>query len=320
MTIIYPSTLEKFSYGTPGWNAINSSNLDKINNILNANSAWQLPVIDRDLTAPPGSESDGDRYIVGASATGDWSGQDGKIAHFNTGNDWTFISPFEGMITWLEDEGKAIVYTSSEWTDFVTGGGDTSAIEAFLTEKFISGEWYDSIAFKQLFPSDMTINSQASLTDQAIAVPFWSGWLFQPNRIEMDFVLGPASSEARLWIADDLNFSPNDTLFDSSAFSIEGGGQLGADISGVDLNSWSWLIFQTNNPNVTCRSYEEATSGSRDEDNLRAFGKNSSGTSETGEKNCWRINNTWGTSPSNWQSSLDQTVRIEAPVISLRAP
>ena len=33
-----------------------------------------LTIIDRDLTAPPGGESDGDTYIVGGSATGDWSG------------------------------------------------------------------------------------------------------------------------------------------------------------------------------------------------------------------------------------------------------
>ena len=41
---------------------------------------WQDPVIDADLSAPPGSPSEGDRYIVGPSATGDWSGHDGEIA------------------------------------------------------------------------------------------------------------------------------------------------------------------------------------------------------------------------------------------------
>jgi hypothetical protein len=40
----------------------------------------QLAVIDRDLTAPPGSPADGDRYIVASGATGEWSGWNGSIA------------------------------------------------------------------------------------------------------------------------------------------------------------------------------------------------------------------------------------------------
>ncbi|RLJ04034.1 MAG: hypothetical protein DRP08_02550, partial [Candidatus Aenigmatarchaeota archaeon] len=35
-------------------------------------TSWKLPVIDKDLTAPPGAPSDGDRYIIGAGVAGDW--------------------------------------------------------------------------------------------------------------------------------------------------------------------------------------------------------------------------------------------------------
>ena len=38
----------------------------------------QLAVLDRDLTAPPGSPADGARYIVGTSPTGAWSGHAGR--------------------------------------------------------------------------------------------------------------------------------------------------------------------------------------------------------------------------------------------------
>jgi hypothetical protein len=34
----------------------------------------QLSVLDRDLTAPPGSPTDGDCYMVGSGAIGDWAG------------------------------------------------------------------------------------------------------------------------------------------------------------------------------------------------------------------------------------------------------
>jgi len=36
-----------------------------------------LNILDRDLTGPPGGESEGDAYIVAATATGDWDGEDG---------------------------------------------------------------------------------------------------------------------------------------------------------------------------------------------------------------------------------------------------
>jgi hypothetical protein len=34
----------------------------------------QLSVLDRDLSAPPGSPTDGDCYMVGSGAIGDWAG------------------------------------------------------------------------------------------------------------------------------------------------------------------------------------------------------------------------------------------------------
>ena len=34
----------------------------------------QLSVLDRDLTTPPGSPADGDRYIVASGGTGSWAG------------------------------------------------------------------------------------------------------------------------------------------------------------------------------------------------------------------------------------------------------
>ena len=62
-------------------------------------------VIDKDLTAPPGSPSAGDDYIVGPSATGDWATHDGEIAVFAQGI-WKFIAPRAGDIMLPLDEEK----------------------------------------------------------------------------------------------------------------------------------------------------------------------------------------------------------------------
>ena len=73
-----------------------------------------LTVIDRDLTAPPGGESDGDAYIVGTSATGAWSGEDGNIAIYdNTHTAWIFAAPEEGWRCYVQDENVWLFHNGS---------------------------------------------------------------------------------------------------------------------------------------------------------------------------------------------------------------
>ncbi|MCP3868318.1 MAG: DUF2793 domain-containing protein [Gammaproteobacteria bacterium] len=73
-----------------------------------------LSIIDRDLTAPPGTPSDGDGYIVGASATGDWATHDDDVAIWDDdGSDWVFYTPSEGWLAYLEDEQKLTVFKAA---------------------------------------------------------------------------------------------------------------------------------------------------------------------------------------------------------------
>ncbi len=81
-------------------------------NILDA--LVQPAVEDRDLTAPPGSPAEGDMYIVAASATGDWAGEDDALAHY-VGAAWAFYAPAEGWRVWLKDEQQEARYDGSAW-------------------------------------------------------------------------------------------------------------------------------------------------------------------------------------------------------------
>jgi len=74
--------------------------------------SWQQPVKDKDLTAPPGGETKGDRYIVASGGTDAWSGKDNQIATYN-GSGWDFTVPTEGMITWVQDEDVYYKYISA---------------------------------------------------------------------------------------------------------------------------------------------------------------------------------------------------------------
>lgn len=62
-------------------------------------------VLDRDLTAPPGGESEGDAYIVNATATGTWAGHEDDIAYY-FGGVYKFLPPevITGTILWILDE------------------------------------------------------------------------------------------------------------------------------------------------------------------------------------------------------------------------
>jgi hypothetical protein len=79
-------------------------------------AAVQLSVIDRDLTAPPGSPSDGDRYIPASGATGDWSGKDLNIAAYQDGA-WAFLVPREGWLCWVADEDILLVWDGAAWAE-----------------------------------------------------------------------------------------------------------------------------------------------------------------------------------------------------------
>lgn len=80
----------------------------------------QSRVLDKDLTAPPGSPSANDAYIVAPSATGAWSGHEGSIAVWGQGDDissaWFFITPRSGWQTFVVDENLGYVFDGSTWT------------------------------------------------------------------------------------------------------------------------------------------------------------------------------------------------------------
>jgi len=74
----------------------------------------QLSVLDRDLTAPPASPADGDRYIVAASATGLWAGWDLNVAFWIDGV-WLRLVPRPGWLAWIADEATLFVWDGSVW-------------------------------------------------------------------------------------------------------------------------------------------------------------------------------------------------------------
>jgi hypothetical protein len=62
----------------------------------------------------------GNRYLISGTATGAWFGNSNKIVHW-TGTAWSYDTPAEGWVTWVEDENALYYYTGAAWAALYTG-------------------------------------------------------------------------------------------------------------------------------------------------------------------------------------------------------
>lgn len=78
----------------------------------------QLAIADRDLNAPPGSPTEGQRWIVKASPspTGAWAGHANHVAAWQDGG-WVFCVPKIGWFAYLIDEGALVAWSGTAWVD-----------------------------------------------------------------------------------------------------------------------------------------------------------------------------------------------------------
>lgn len=81
----------------------------------------QLNVISYSVTAPPGSPSDGDTYLVPAGATGAWTGHDQSVAYWtlhdlaNPSGVWEFYVPRTGWFAYDNADGNFYRFDGAVW-------------------------------------------------------------------------------------------------------------------------------------------------------------------------------------------------------------
>ena len=74
----------------------------------------QLAVLDRGVAAPPGSPAEGERWIVGSSASGAFTGHADEVAAWQDGA-WQFSAPQPGWVAFVVDEATLYYWTGSSW-------------------------------------------------------------------------------------------------------------------------------------------------------------------------------------------------------------
>jgi len=79
---------------------------------------WQPSVLG-ELDTPPGSPTTGDRYLVIATATGEWVEHEDDIAEWD-GSVWVFTTPNKGFAVWIEDVNRQKNFNGTIWVLFGT--------------------------------------------------------------------------------------------------------------------------------------------------------------------------------------------------------
>ncbi len=140
-------------------------------------------VENRNLPTPPQNPVDGEAYIVGPLATGDWTGQDGDLALFLNGG-WDFVKPWSGCCVWVEAEHTRVTYDGAQWVAGQTGGAPGGAVtltRIIEIDQPLSGP---SVATPAFIPDKAIVLGVTARVTQAIAgASAWSlGVLGSPDR------------------------------------------------------------------------------------------------------------------------------------------
>ena len=99
-------------YGESGWNSGMDENIVKL-------GFESRKRINRILSSPPSSPSNGDAYIVGTTPTGLFSGKFANIAIYDRGS-WVFITP----------KSQEVVFNTSDGCDYIYNNGWSLKLEA----------------------------------------------------------------------------------------------------------------------------------------------------------------------------------------------
>jgi hypothetical protein len=117
-TSIHTEIDDSTTLSTKAWSSQKIRN--EIDNAI-AGLSWRDPVLDIVTDPSALTPNSGDRYLVGSGATGDWAGQDAKIAQWN-GTSWDFFAPSANWAVFVQDEDKGYTYDAetTSWVSFST--------------------------------------------------------------------------------------------------------------------------------------------------------------------------------------------------------
>ena len=152
----------EFTFLSTGW-AANEYPITKFTRPL---------ILDRDLTAPPGSPANGDAYIPAATATGAWAGFEDDIVIFYRGV-WRQYVPSRGTRVTIDDEVANAAWNGTAWVKVSVRADDNTFLD--LADLTTTDATLTSI-LERVIPTDTIVQTEGSL--QAIEADASDGALF----------------------------------------------------------------------------------------------------------------------------------------------
>lgn len=120
---------DTFQFGLPLVQAAQAQKHVTVNEALaRLDAVAQMRVVADDLEIGPAEPSEGEAYIVGPIASGDWAGKSGSVAIFSNGG-WLFLIPKAGWKAWNQVLGAEIIFDGVSWVRYagvVAAGGAAS--------------------------------------------------------------------------------------------------------------------------------------------------------------------------------------------------
>lgn len=101
---------------------------------------------------PPGSPSEGDRYLVGSDPTGAWTGHAQEVAYYSGG--WQFLAPMPGWRAYVPGDSEYVYDESSSgyWEPGGPGGPPPYDVGAMVA----GAPDADAVCLRYKFPREVT--------------------------------------------------------------------------------------------------------------------------------------------------------------------
>lgn len=102
--------------------------------LLSLDATAQLALEAIDQSTPPSSPVEGASYAVPAGASGEWVGQEGKVAVWSNGG-WVFMAPKTGWRGWDRLYSRAVLYDGDAWrVEGLSRGASGSGVQFVTVE------------------------------------------------------------------------------------------------------------------------------------------------------------------------------------------
>lgn len=177
--------------GTEANDAVNLQQLNEAVSALGNNFEWQKSVLSI-VTEVPATPAEGDRYLVGVGATGDFSGKDNQIAEFN-GTTWDFTVVEKGTYVSVDDVADSIYYFGgATWTqkhfELTTAGAglEKNGFEISITDAGVTTAKIAADAVtKEKIAEDVAGAGIAQNADGSLEVNVGDGLTIDTDKVEV---------------------------------------------------------------------------------------------------------------------------------------